>query len=428
MKFFSERNPMVIGAIGAVTLVGLTLGALQYDKLPLFRTGKHYAAYFTETGGLSSGAPVQVSGLQVGEVTDIAIDGAKVLISFTIHDDVTLGDRSEAAIKAKTALGAKVLAITPRGSGTLTAPIPAERTTPPYELPDALGDLAQTINGLDTQQLSDSLATLTDTFSQTPPSLREAVAAVGRFSDTLGRRDDQLRSLLANANKATAVLWQRTTDIVSLITNTNALLNQLQTQSAALDSLSGDLSALSRQLSGFIADNRDQLKGALDKLNGVIDIVQKNKLQVQQSLHLLNNYQMSLGESVSSGPFFKAYIANLLPGQFLQPFIDAAFSDLGLDPNVLLPSQLSDPQVGQRATPALPVPYPRTGQGGDPKLTLPDAITGNLGDPRYPYREPEPAPPPGGPPPGPPAVVPPAPTSTPVSTDLNPPPPAQEGQ
>ena len=58
---------------------------------------------------------------------------------------------------------------------------------------------------------------------------------------------------------------------------------------------------------------------------------------------MLNAYAMSLGESVSSGPFFKAYIANLLPGQFVQPFIDAAFSDLGLDPNVLLPSQRHRP-------------------------------------------------------------------------------------
>ena len=48
--------------------------------------------------------------------------------------------------------------------------------------------------------------------------------------------------------------------------------------------------------------------------------------------------------------------------------------------NVLLPSQLSDPQTGQPATPALPMPYPRTGQGGEPRLTLPDAITGNPGD------------------------------------------------
>ncbi|MDT0551340.1 hypothetical protein RND15_53190, partial [Streptomyces sp. DSM 41529] len=96
-----------------------------------------------------------------------------------------------------------------------------------------------------------------------------------------------------------------------------------------------------------------------------------------------------------------------MPGQILQPFIDAAFSDLGLDPNVLLPSERSDPQVGQPGTPALPVPYPRTGQGGEPRLNLPDAITGKPDDPRYPYREPPAAPPPGGPPPGPPAQGPP---------------------
>ena len=93
------------------------------------------------------------------------------------------------------------------------------------------------------------------------------------------------------------------------------------------------------------------------------------------------------GETVGSGPFFKAYLANLLPGQFIQPFVDAAFSDLGLDPHVLVPSATSGPTTGQPATPPLPMPYPRTGQGGEPRLNLPDAITGKPGDPRYPYRD-----------------------------------------
>jgi len=137
-----------------------------------------------------------------------------------------------------------------------------------------------------------------------------------------------------------------------------------------------------------------------------LTIVDNRKERIQKSLALLHKYVMSLGETVASGPFFKAYVPNLLPGQFLQPFIEAAFSDLGLDPNVLPPSELHDPQIGQPGTPALPVPYPRTGQGGEPNLTLPDAITGIPGDPRYPYREPPPAPPPGGPPPGPPAAGP----------------------
>ena len=193
--------------------------------------------------------------------------------------------------------------------------------------------------------------------------------------------------------------------------------------------MSGNLSGLSEQLSAFVAENHAELGPALDKLNGVLTVVANRRERVQESLKGLNNLALSLGESVSSGPFFNAYLANLLPGQFLQPFIDAAFSDLGLDPNVLLPSQLTDPPTGQPGTPAMPLPYPRTGQGGEPRSTIPDAITGNPEDQQcgpagiplpgpgcYPYREPPPAPPPGGPPPGPPIPVEPVqqPTPTPL--------------
>ncbi|BBY83713.1 virulence factor Mce family protein [Mycolicibacterium pulveris] len=406
MKSFSERNPVLIGAVGVALVTSLVVLALQYKKLPFVDDDKSYSAYFAEAGGLRSGAPVQVAGLRVGEVSGIELEGARVLISFEVDEGVHLGERSEAAIKTKSLLGAKILEITPRGEEQLTGPIPEERTTPPYQLPDALGDLATTVSDLDTTAVSDALATLAQTFSDTPPDLRVAVQGVARFSESLNRRDEQLRNLLANANRATAVLAERSDQLVQLVADTNALLAELRTQSRALDQIADNLSALASQVSGFIEENRTELRPALDKLNGVLAIVDTRKERIQKAIELLNSYAMSLGESVASGPFFKAYIANLLPGQFVQPFIDAAFSDLGLDPNVLLPSERIDPPTGQRATPALPVPYPRTGQGGEPHLTLPDAITGKPDDPRYPYRPPPPAPPPGGPPPGPPAPAP----------------------
>ena len=219
------------------------------------------------------------------------------------------------------------------------------------------------------------------------------------------------------------MLAKRTDQVVSLVRETNALLAELRTQSAALDNIWYSLSAAAQQLKGFIDENRAELRPALDKLNGVLTILDNRKERLQLAVKGLNTYAMSLGESISSGPFFKAYVVNLLPGQFVQPFIDVAFSDLGLDPNVLLPSELTDPPTGQAGTPALPMPFPRTGQGGEPHLTLPDAITGNA-DPnlpvqspgRYPYREPLPAPPPGGPPPGAPAPAPPGLESVPEPT------------
>ena len=414
MKQFAERNPLILCAVGVGVTAAITVAALNYDKVPLLNDERHYSAFFTEAGGLIPGAAVQVAGYRVGQVESIGIDGPHVVVAFNIDKDISLGDRTEATIKTKSLLGAKVLQVNPRGDGTQSEPIPVERTTPPYQLPDALGDLTATISGLDTDQLSQSLSVLSNTFKDTPPDLQAAVQGIGRFSETLGARDSELRNLLANAKKATGVLADRSDEVAGLIANTNALLVQLQSQSAAVDQISGSIATVTQQIKGLISENRDTLRPALDKLNGVLTILDDRKHDIQVAIKKLNQYAMSLGESVSSGPFFKAYLANLLPGQFVQPFVDAAFSDLGLDPSTLLPSQLTDPQTGQAGTPALPVPYPRTGQGGQPALNLPDAITGKPGDPRYPYREPLPAPPPGGPPPGPPADLQPPPTAPPI--------------
>ncbi len=402
-KPLAERNKLTVGLVGVAIIIALVVAVFSYDRIPFIKGTTDHSAYFAEAAGIKPGSDVRVSGLGVGRVSDISLEGTKVLIDFTVRDGVDLGDRTEAAIKTETVLGTKYLELTPRGDGTLIGPIPLERSRSPYDLTDALGDLTTTISGLDTAQLSSALTTMADTFRDTPPQLRLALQGVARFSDTLNTRDAKLRDLLADAKKVTGVLAKRSDQIAQLVANANALLVELVAQRNSVDTLMGNLGAVSQQISGLVAENRTQLKPAVDKLNGVLAILDNRKKELQRTLYLLRRYAMSFGEVLGSGPFFKASVVNLAPGQFSQPFIDAAFSDLGLDPNVKVPSALVDPGVGQPATPPLPVPYPRTGQGGEPNLTLPDAITGNPGDPRYPYREPLPAPPPGGPPPGPPA-------------------------
>lgn len=414
MKTFAERNPVVVGVVGVAITVCAVVAALNYGKLPFVNSNHRYSAYFAEAGGLLAGAAVQVSGFKAGEVTSIDLDGPRVLVTFEVDKNIRLGDRTEAAIKTRSILGAKVLELTLKGDGRQSGPIPLDRTTSPYQLPNALGDLTATISQLDTTRLSDSWKVLADEFSQTPPALKVALQGVARFAQTLNDRDAQLRKLLADANKVTTVLADRSDAIVKMLADSNALLTDLNGQSRALDEISGSIAALSRQIKDVIAENRQTLAPALDKLNQILKILDDRKERIRLAVKGFDQYAMSLGESMSSGPFFKFYIANLLPGQFIQPFVDAAFSDLGLDPNVLAPSQLTDPQTGQPATPALPMPFPRTGQGGEPRLTLPDAITGAPGDPRYPYREPPPAPTPGGPPPGPPADPSPIPTPAPT--------------
>ena len=217
-----------------------------------------YSAYFADSSGLDAGAAVQVSGFQVGTVTSVDSDGARVLVKFNVDKDVRLGDRTEAAIKAKSLLGAKVLEITPRGDGQLSGPIPIERTTPAYQLPDALGDLAQPINGLNTDQLNESLTTLAQTFQDTPPELKTAVEGVARFSAGPQRpRRRNCATCSPTPTKSTTVLAQRSDQVVEPDRQ-----HQRAAGAAADTKLRRWIRSratsrrLSQQLSGFIADNR----------------------------------------------------------------------------------------------------------------------------------------------------------------------------
>lgn len=370
-----RRSPFLLGVMGTVILTCVTIVAFQYDRLPFVKNTDDYAAYFSEAGGIKPGNTVRVSGMGVGRVSQIRLEGNKVRVDFTVRQGIELGDRTEAAIKTETILGAKMLELTPRGEGKLSGTIPLTRTHSPYDLPDALGDLTTTISGLDTAQLSSALSTLAETFKETPPNLRPALEGVARFSDTLNNRDAQLRSLLGNAHTVSAVLGKRSQQIAGLVANSNALLAALLDERDSLDALMKNVSAVSQQISALVAENRTQLKPALDKLNGALEILDNRKEDIQKTLPKFKRYAMSFGECLGSGPFFKAYVANLVPGQIGGPVLDADMYDRFLDPDQKLPSEAVDPPTGTPPVPPENAPVPLWSQPPSPPPSTPPVRT-----------------------------------------------------
>ena len=403
MRSFSERSPLLIGAVGLVTVVVMVLAALQWQKLPFLNSGKEYSAYFAEAGGLST-VPVSKSPASWWATSRaIELNETGVLVTFKVGDDVRLGDRTEAAIKTKSLLGAKIIDVTPRGDGQLYGAIPLDRTVSPYQLPDALGDLATTISGLNTDQLSDSLATLAQTFSATPPDLQAAVAGVARFRKrSTPRRPTAQAAGQRRQSDGSAGQTHRP--------HREPGERHRCAAGAAANTKRGVGPDLGKHLGGraaahgFIAENRQQLRPALDKLNGVLTIIDDRKERVQQAIKLSTPTSCRLANRCPPA-VLQSLCGQPLSGQFVQPFVDAAFSDLGLDPATLLPSELTDPQTGQPGDPgvagALPADRPGWGTQAVPaRRHHRQTRRSGCGPPGvawpgcYPYRQPLPAPPP----------------------------------
>lgn len=316
MKPFRERNPVIVGAVSIATLALLIVAALRAQDLPIIGGGDTYYASFAEAGGLKVNDEVRIAGVRVGQVTDLALDDSgTVKVAFKVKTDLKFGDQTRADIKVKTILGSMFLAVAPSGQGRLDdgATIPVERTSSPYDVVKAFSGLAETSAQIDTDQLAASLSTLADLTRNTPEEFRGALEGVSALSKVISSRDDQINSLLKNLDRVSTVLDARDEDIVKLMSDADVLFRALVQRKEQINRLLVSTTQLSTQLTGLIRDSRADLKPALDNLDSVLQVINKNENNLEQSINTMAPFYRVFASTLGNGPWFDTYIFNLPP-------------------------------------------------------------------------------------------------------------------
>lgn len=351
------------GFIGVVLIILVIAVGLQPERLLSWATAVRYQALFSEAGGLDVGNDVTVSGIKVGSVSSIKLDNGDALVGFTIDGKYALGSDTTAHIRTGTLLGERVLALDSDGSGTLDPQqvIPTSRTSSPYSLTDAVSELTANTAATNTESLNQSLDTLAQTLDQIAPQLGPTFDGLSRLSQSLNSRNESLAELLRTAADVTGIFSERSKQVNTLILNANDLLAVVDERRYAITSLLANISAVSRQLTGVVADNEKELAPALERLNTVVAMLEKNRDNLAKMLPGAAKYYLTQGEIVSNGAYYNALIPNIQPAQLLQPFLDYAFGfrrgiDAGQPPD----------NAGPRAE--LPFPVNSLPQPGD----LPD--------------------------------------------------------
>jgi phospholipid/cholesterol/gamma-HCH transport system substrate-binding protein len=312
---FRERNPVVVGAISLVVVLGLILLAFNADELPVIGGGDTYYADFGEAGGLKANDEVRIAGVRVGKVDSVSLDGDHVKVAFRIDSGADFGTQTRAAIKVKTLLGAMYLSLEPAGSGQLPegSEIPVDRTSSPYDVVQAFSGLARTSEQIDTHQLARSLTTLADLTRNTPKSFREALSGVSALSSNLAARNEQIGTLLQNLHSVTRTLNARDEDIVGLMRDSAVLFKALVKRRDAVHDLLRSTSELSVELTKLVRQSRADLEPALTHLSSVVDVLNKNADNIDRSIRLLGPFYRVFANTLGNGPWFDTYIQNIPP-------------------------------------------------------------------------------------------------------------------
>ena len=364
MLKYRGSNLIRSGVIGLVLILLVITVGLQPQRLWTMATSIRHQALFTEAGGLAPGNDVKVSGVKVGTVSDVALRKGKVLVTFMVNGNVRLGSDTTAHIRTGTLLGQRLLTLESSGQGTLRSSdvIPLSRTGAPYSLSDALSEFTANTRDTDTAALNQSLDTLSSTIDRLAPQLSPTFDGISRISRALNERNESLSGLLKSAAQVTRILSDRSQQVNTLILNANELLGVLEQRRYAIVNLLANTSALSQQLSGVVADNEQELAPALEKLNSVSEMLQRNNDNIAKAMAGLAKFQVTQAEAVNGGFFYNAFVANLNPAQTIQPFFDYALgfrrgTDAGQPPDNAGPrAEIPFPYNG------VPQPYERWGQ------------------------------------------------------------------
>jgi phospholipid/cholesterol/gamma-HCH transport system substrate-binding protein len=368
MRALHPENRVRVG-IMALLLVLLVTGVGQsFTSVPMIFAKPRYYGEFSDSGALRAGDKVRIAGMDVGTVQELALATGHVVVRFTL-DGNTIGTASRLSIRTDTILGKKVLEVEPRGDEPLRpgATLPLSQTTTPYQIYDAFRDATKDAAGWDVGTIKQSLQVLTDTVDQTAPHLSATLDGVQRFADTVSKRDGQIQRLLGETSKVAGVLGIHGEQINRLLVNAQTLLSAINARGQAIETLLSNVRSIAAQVQGLINDNPN-LNTVLKQVNTISDVLVKRKDDLVTTVTDLGKFVASLSEIVSSGPYVKAAIFNLLPYQVLQPFVDSAFKKRGIDPENFwrsagLPAfQWPDPN-GTRLPNGAPPPAPPVLEG-----------------------------------------------------------------
>jgi len=113
-------------AVGLFIIAGiLCLGylSIKLGKLEIVGT-KGYEVYgvFSNIGGLKVGSSIEIAGVNVGRVTNIALDNYQAHVVLNFPKDLKIQEDAIASIKTRGLIGEKYIEITPGGSEEIIKP------------------------------------------------------------------------------------------------------------------------------------------------------------------------------------------------------------------------------------------------------------------------------------------------------------------
>ncbi|WP_181780561.1 MCE family protein [Pseudonocardia pini] len=306
-----DRRRLQITALVGIVAVLLASGVW----LATMGGGRHVTAYFTNASALFEDNEVRVLGVPVGTIDTITPEGTRVRVDMTITDSaVHLAPDAKAAVVSPSLVTGRYVQLFPTVAQDAPqladgATIPLERTAVPL----GVDDLARTATELSralgpnganrTGAVSDALDVGAANLAGNGQALNDTITGLGGLSSTLAGAGDDLYGTVTELQKFTQTLAADDAKVREfngrLADVTGFLADDREELGGALQDLGNALG----DVAGFVRDNRAAIRSNVDRLSDVTNVLVEQRRALTEILdvaplgisNLANTYNGSSG-------------------------------------------------------------------------------------------------------------------------------------
>ncbi|PRH75737.1 ABC transporter substrate-binding protein, partial [Streptomyces solincola] len=264
-------------------------------------------ALFARATGVYEGNDLRVLGVRVGTVEEIRPRGAQVEVVLRIEDDVALPADARAVIVAPSLVADRYVQLTPAYTGGPRladgAVLPADRNAAPLEVDELYASVTELSKALgpDGANADGALAGLLDTgaanLDGNGKAIGDSIEQFGKAARTLDRSGDDLFATLAQLQTFTTMLKEKDTTVRDaerkLASVTGFLADDKENLAAALTELGTALATVKT----FIEDNRGSLKQNVDQLLPVTQALADQRASLAE---LLDTAPLAAGNALAA--------------------------------------------------------------------------------------------------------------------------------
>jgi phospholipid/cholesterol/gamma-HCH transport system substrate-binding protein len=309
----SVAKPLAFSIIFAVvTVAATTLLGLSIANTSVGASAGYYAT-FTDVTGLRAGDDVDVAGVEVGQVTSIAITGRnQARVGFSVQSGRVLPASVTATIYYKDLIGDRYVNLAPGTGppGATLAPgdtIPVTQTTPALDLTELFNGFQPLFEALTPGDVNQLAAEIIQVLQGEGTTMDTLLTNVGSLTTTLADRAKVIDSVISNLNSVVATINTRGGELTSLVTTLQQLVTGLAQDRQPIGNAISAMSSLTNATAGLLGQANPPLAADIKSLGALSSTLADNTPLISTFLKNLPVKEAGIARLSSYGSWFNLY-------------------------------------------------------------------------------------------------------------------------